>query len=548
MIRTTRCLVAVYLTAISAMALADDDANREALLVEIERMQESDMLSIGEIDVAAGDLLAEFYEQRDYSPAWTDRGKLSQLITAIKATEADGLDPKDYHLEQIEFVDRELSAGRVFTPEETAVLDLMLTDSLVRLGYHQRYGKVNPYSLDPIWNFRRELSGMDPATVLQQVIDAPSLTDALGELFGRGWVYKQLRAGLAKYRQIVAEGGWPQVPEGPTLRPGASDERLSVIAQRLVASGDLQETQTIAAVSNYDEFLQEGVERFQARHGLDADGIIGPATLGAMNVTAEQRVDQLRLNLERTRWVFDDIEDDFILVNIAGFKAYVFRDREIVWQTNVQVGRPYHQTPLFRDEMKYVVINPTWTVPYSIATKEMLPRIKSELDYFAKRDFDVKDRSGKLVDPATIDWSQVTRRNFGYTFVQRPGPNNALGRIKFIFPNEYAIYLHDTPSKYLFSKAERAFSHGCIRVEDPYSLAEVLLGSKGWDRERVEAAVETRETQSVVLAEPLPVMLLYWTAQVDRDGVVSFFNDVYGRDQRIIDALGSPFSIEFPST
>ncbi len=260
----------------------------------------------------------------------------------------------------------------------------------------------------------------------------------------------------------------------------------------------------------------------------------------------EQRVDQLRLNLERARWVFEDIEEDFVLVNIAGFRAYVVHDREIVWETKVQVGRPYHQSPVFRDEIKYVVFNPTWTVPYSIATREMLPRIKSDPQYFQARDFDIKNRDGQLVDPATIDWAQVTSRNFGYTFVQRPGPNNALGRVKFIFPNEHAVYLHDTPSKPLFDVAERAFSHGCIRVENPFDLAEVLLGSDGWDRQQIDATVESRETKTVFLSEPLPVLLLYWTAEVDPNGLVHFYNDVYERDRRIAAALDAPFTIELP--
>jgi murein L,D-transpeptidase YcbB/YkuD len=279
---------------------------------------------------------------------------------------------------------------------------------------------------------------------------------------------------------------------------------------------------------------------------LDADGIVGPATLRALNVPVEQRIDQLRLNLERTRWVFEDIEEDFVLVNIAGFRAYVVHDREIVWETKVQVGRPYHQSPVFRDEIKYVVFNPTWTVPYSIATREMLPRIKSDPQYFQTREFDIKNRDGQLVDPETIDWAEVSPRSFGYTFVQRPGPNNALGRVKFIFPNEHAVYLHDTPSKPLFDVAERAFSHGCIRVENPFDLAEILLGSDDWGREQIDATIESRETKTVFLAEPLPVLILYWTAEVDPDGLVHFYNDVYDRDQRIATALDAPFTIELP--
>jgi murein L,D-transpeptidase YcbB/YkuD len=234
-------------------------------------------------------------------------------------------------------------------------------------------------------------------------------------------------------------------------------------------------------------------------------------------------------------------------VNIAGFRAYLLRDREIVWETKVQVGKTYHQSPVFRDEIKYLVFNPTWTVPYSIASKEILPAIKRDPEYFQKRDFDVKNRSGEIIDPTTVDWASVTQRNFVYTLVQRPGPNNALGRVKFMFPNKYAVYLHDTPSKYLFSRAERAFSHGCVRVENPYDFAELLLGS-GWDQDKIAVTLDSKETKTVMLPEPLPVLLMYWAAVVSQDGEVTFYDDVYSRDQRIADALDEPFRFEMPES
>ena len=197
--------------------------------------------------------------------------------------------------------------------------------------------------------------------------------------------------------------------------------------------------------------------------------------------------------------------------------------------------------------MKYVVFNPTWTVPYSIASKEMLPKIKSDPEYFQTRDFDVKDRGGNLIDPQTVDWSSVSRRNFGYTLVQRPGPSNALGRVKFMFPNKHAVYLHDTPSKYLFGRAERAFSHGCIRVENPYDFAELLLGAD-WDQDKIAATLDSKETKTVMLPKPLPVLLMYWTAVVNQDGEVFFYNDIYQRDPKIAAALDEPFRIELPGS
>lgn len=529
------------------VALADDEKDSNALRIELEQLVQRGSLRNSDVNIASRKLLLEIYEKRNYLPAWDEQQQVAELVTAIKATATDGLEPADYHLQRVELIYADRLADRQPSPEEKAVQDLILTDSLVRLGYHQLFGKVNPYTLDSNWNFRRDLNDVDPAVAIQSAIDSPSLTDFLRNFFPRGWFYRKLQVALANYRQIAVDGGWPVIPDGPTLKPGASDNRLPVLAQRLIITGDLSSRDGVDKLKTYNEPLQQGVRHFQARHGLDADAAVGPATLRALNVPVEKRIEQLEVNIERARWVLNDLAEDFVLVNIAGFRVYVLRNKKITWETKVQVGTTFHQSPVFRDEIQYVVLNPTWTVPYSIASKEILPKIKRDPNYFASRDFDLKNQKGKLVDPSSVDWKNVTERNFPVWLVQRPGPNNALGRVKIMFPNEHSVYLHDTPSKALFSKAERAFSHGCIRVENPLGLAEQLLSADGWNQEKFQQVLKEGETKTVSLSTPMPVLLLYWTTMVTPDGTVYFFNDVYSRDERITEALNEPFQFDVPT-
>lgn len=540
-----RAALVLFAIMSAAAALADDIANSEALRVEIENLRETGRLSIGGVDIATGNTLAEFYERRNFSPTWTNPDQVGELLELVLASRDDGLKPDDYHAEQIGYAYREISRGVTPTPRQVAALELLLSDSLLRLGFHELYGRVDPSSLDPRWNFNSRPIGPDPLQTLQNAIDSPSLTEFANKLFARGPLYLQLRAALKEYRQIKADGGWPIIPDGPTLKAGMSDERVATIAERLAITGDITDGAT-GAGNVYADDLARGVRFFQERHGLENDGAIGPATLEALNAPVDTRIDQLRINLERARWVLSGIENDFIVVNIAGFRAYLLNDSKVIWKTKVQVGKTFHQTPVFRDEMTYVVMNPTWTVPYSIASKEMLPRIQRDPDYFKTRTFDVRNRAGENIDPQTIDWSKYSRRNLPYTFVQRPGPRNALGRIKFIFPNQYSVYLHDTPSKTLFGRSERAFSHGCIRTQNPFDLAELLLQPKGWNRERIDAQIESLETKTVHLAEPLPVLLLYWTADIGPNGERHFYKDVYERDQKVLAALDAPFALELP--
>jgi len=535
----------VFATFSSTLSLADEAANSEAIRVEIEHLRETGSLSIGEIDIAAGNALAEFYERRNFTPAWSDRDQVGELLQMVLTSRDDGLNPDDYHAQALERAYRALEEGTEPTPRQLAAIELLFSDSLLRLAYHQLYGRVDPLSLDPLWNFKARHLGADPLQIMQKAIDSPSLGKFAETVYARGPLYKRLRESLRNHRRIQSNGGWPSIPAGATLKEGKTDDRVTTIVRRLAITGDL-ESDAVSAGEVYSKLVADGVRSFQARHGLDADGVIGPATLEALNVSVEARIDQLRINLERARWVMGGIGEDFIIVNIAGFRAYLVSDGELAWDTKVQVGKPYHQTPVFRDEMTYVVMNPTWTVPYSIATKEMLPRIQGDPDYFKTRTFDVKNRAGENVNPDSIDWSQLSRGNFPYTFVQRPGPANALGRIKFIFPNEHAVYLHDTPSKSLFGRSERAFSHGCIRTQKPFDFAERLLAPVGWDRARIDAQIESEETKTVHLAEPLPVLLLYWTADIGPNGESWFFKDIYERDQRVLDALEAPFAPGLP--
>ena len=347
----------------------------------------------------------------------------------------------------------------------------------------------------------------------------------------------RLQVQLQRHRDMAAAGGWPVVPEGPTIRPGANDPRLAILARRLTVTGDFSEMEISVPTSNYNEALQEAVRRFQARHGLETDALVGARTLRVLNVPVEQRIDQIRLNLERIHHVLDDRRNDHVLVNIPGFKAHIVQDRKTVWSTKVIVGETEDQTPEFNASLKYVVFNPTWTVPRSIAIEEMLPKIKLDPGYLDKGKYHLFDSESNEIAPSDVDWSALTEDNFPYTLVQRPGPWNELGQIKFMFPNEYSVCMHDTPRKALFAQAERTLSHGCVRVDEPLEFAEVLLRSEGWSREQIDDRIDSAETSTVVLSAPFPILLVYWTAEVDELGIMHFYEDIYDRDAAELKAL-----------
>ena len=408
------------------------------------------------------------------------------------------------------------------------------------LGYHYRFGKVDPESVNPHWNIPNRFGEEDPVALVSSALDRHAVPELLAQLEPEHNFYQRLKTALADYRSLQLAGGWPEIPEGETLRLGADDSRVVLLRRRLLLTRDLQ--QGAADSSVFDADVDRAVRVFQYRMGLSDDGVVGKDTLAALNVPVETRIEQIRINLERARWILHDLDAHAVVVNVAGFMAYVTEGEEVTWMTRVQVGKPYHMTPLFRDEVSYIEINPTWTVPYSISSKELLPKIKKDPNYLADRNMIVLDRNGNQVDAAGIDWNSLSANRFPYTLRQQPGPDNALGRIKFMFPNEHAVYLHDTPSKSLFERDYRVFSHGCIRVQNPYLLAQILLDdNEKWSVEKIEAAVDSRVTQRIVLDRKIPIYLTYWTAAVDDDLEVNFSRDPYNRDERVLAGLDKPF-------
>jgi murein L,D-transpeptidase YcbB/YkuD len=297
-----------------------------------------------------------------------------------------------------------------------------------------------------------------------------------------------------------------------------------------------------------DTALHEAVQRFQERHGLTVDGAVGPATRAALNVPVEERIEQITLNLERWRWLPADLGRLHVRVNIAGFDLRVVEEGTDRLQMRVVAGRAYRQTPVFSDQISYLVLNPYWHVPHSIAVKDKLPDFRRDPSLVSKLGYEVFRGWGAdatPIDPSTIDWNAVSASSFPYRLRQRPGPQNALGQVKFMFPNAHSIYLHDTPSRALFGQAERNFSSGCIRVEHPLDLAAVLLRhNEGWTRERIESTVGNDTEKTVVLPEKVPVHLLYWTAWATADGPVHFRRDVYDRDEAVHSALAAPLDRE----
>ena len=512
------------------------DATAEQIRTYSEAILDGSNRTIGGQQIAATTVLPAFYAARDFAPAWSDPKRFSELLDVLKSAEAHGLTPDDYYYTSL--------AGwpEDPVPAQMAARDVLATEALIRFGYHLHFGKIDAASLDADWNLTRRLHNVEPVKVLEQAVAAPDLGQFLKtRLEPDVPFYTRLRAALARYREIAAAGGWPAVPEGPTLRPRDSDPRIPALRKRLAVMDSILAAKS-ADTHLYDSDLEAAVKRFQARHGLDADGIVGERTVAAMNVPVEVRIDQIRANLERTRWVFRDLEPRFLVVNIAGFEAYLIEDGKAAWRSLVQVGEPYRKTPVFKKKMTYLVLGPTWTVPPTILREDIVPKIKRDPGYLARKDMVLLDRDGKLVDVSDLDMNAVSADNFPYTVRQEPGPKNALGRIKFMFPNKHYVYLHDTPSQSLFNRAERTTSSGCIRVEKPLSLAaELLHDQAGWSKPEIEARIEQASNETVTLTDPIMVFLMYWTSVPGEDSDVNFFSDVYSRDQAVLDGLQAPF-------
>ena len=379
------------------------------------------------------------------------------------------------------------------------------------------------------------VGGQGPAAFLEGIVESGQVFERIEAEKPTYSLYLGLRQELAHQRELKKKDEPAPVPDGPTLARGERGPRVAALRGRLGLSGGRDE---------FDEAVFEAVKRIQASNGLDADGAVGPATLAVVNRTTDERIQQIRINLERMRWYLHDLAPTFVFVNLAGYEVYYLRDSKVVWSSPVIIGKPYRKTPVFRAEMTYLVLNPTWTVPPTILAQDILPAQRRNRSYLDRKGIQVVDRNGRVVPSSSVDWSKARPGNFPYQLVEGPGPDNSLGRVKFMFPNSHSVYLHDTPARALFEKSERAFSSGCIRVKNPLELAALLLADQsGWDRAAIDNVVAQGKTRTVKLSKPVPVLLTYFTAWVDREGTLQLRRDIYGRDEKVWQGIEADFHV-----
>ena len=513
-----------------------------AIATELESLMSPEPAPINGVHIALQELIQSFYARRAFRPAWGNTRNAAELRRALAESAADGLDPADYELDLLTRLGRELESA-AGSDTLRAQYDILHTEALLRLAYHLSFGKVDPESFDPGWNFGRTLAHRNVEREIEEALAAEDIYQRIEALKPTHRIYVGLKRELARYRSALASPEPAAIPAGTPLKPGVSDARVPLLRARLAASGDLASVEAPDPAA-YDAPLEAAMRGFQARMGLESDGVAGAGTIAELNVPLAERVRMLRVNLDRGRVLLHDLPEKFVVVNIAGYTAYVIQGQDIVWSARVQVGKPYRKTPLFRSEINYLVFNPTWTVPPGIIKADILPAAKRDPGSIARKGLKVIDSKGREVDPASVDWSRYSGGNIPYTLRQDPGPKNALGRVKLMFPNPYFVYLHDTPSQALFDRAERAFSSGCVRVERALELAAIVLDQpQQWNAASIDTVIAGGKLQNVTLKSKVPVLLAYWTAWVDAEGHMNFRRDLYGQDAQWAEALDAPFRV-----
>jgi L,D-transpeptidase YcbB len=484
-------------------------------------------------------LILKMYQDNDQHPLWTPIS-IQSLSDALSVLSEDGLNPNEYQFDAIKpyLNDPNLKPQ---TTEETARIDILLTEAYLRALYHLDYGKVDPERLDADHNFASAHNDEERSPLFLSWVQKGRIDLAFDWVRPKSDRYTSLKAALISYQKIMAAGGWPVIPSGKAIKLGGSDSRIPLIRARLSLTGDLASP---AGPAVFDEELEQAVRKFQTRHDMKVDAVVGPSTIVAMNKPVERRVDQIRINLERERWYFPKALDEYLLVDAAGFKVYWMKDNEVIWQELVQVGKRFTSTPIFRDQIEHIDFNPTWSVPPGINKRTILPSLKVDASYLDKKGYQLLDSTGEQMDPRNVDWDEIEK--MPYTVRQPPGWSNALGKVKFMFPNKHSVFLHDTNHRDYFAKKTRTTSSGCIRLRNPFVFAERLLGRQGgWDRARIDDIVATNRTTRVNLEKPLPILIQYSTVAAT-EGEVTFRTDMYRRDAKLLAALDGSFEIHLP--
>ncbi len=491
-----------------------------------------------------------FYRERAFRLGWFRNHALvpqaQTLLALLPKARDEGLDPKDYQVKDFNKLFESLKTAGADTSKRNALereTDVALTGTYLLWASDYYRGVANPRDLkDSEWKVKPNKIKLHKA-----------LLTFLGERKSRYNYYEfaplhpeyeYLKQALATYRAQERAGGWPQLPADLKLRPGQVSAAVPALRQRLswgrpapaTGAASTPDTANVAATT-YDAALVQDVKSFQQDAGLSPDGIVRGATLKQLNVSIAARIDQLVLNMERWRWLPKKFEDDYLLVNIPEYKLHMVEKGKEAFSMRVIVGKTLHETPIFSDQMEYVVLAPYWNVPYSIIDNELRAKLVGNPGYLDRLDMEVVSGSGrkaKQVDPSSIDWAGVTEENFKYTVRRRPGPKNDLGDVKFIFPNANDVYLHDTPHDDLFAMSQRNFSHGCVRVQEPIKLATYLLRDKStWNQATILDTIAQHREKYVSLTKKLPVYLVYFTAWADQNGHPHFREDIYGHDKSL---------------
>lgn len=514
------------------------------------------------LDAAA---LRDFYAARGFQPLWIEAGmpnaKAAVLLAALRDAASEGLDPAAYPV---------TTTSAVLDGSALTEFELGLSLTLVRYATDLAVGRFSPKNKLPEQHILP--TPLDSLAILNGAAeaDAAAFPRYLQAFTPPHPAYAGLRDALARYRALGAAGGWPTLADGPALKPGVADGRVALLRQQLQARGDLviagshepalpvmprsdlspaslatgspeAPPSPVDATHYFDPALKQAVERFQHRHGLDVDGVVGRATRAALNVPVQDRIEQIILNMERWRWMPRDLGATHVVVNMAGFELDLIEDHRPALSMRVVVGKPYQSTPVFSNKITYLEFNPYWNIPHSIAAKELLPLIQRDPGYLTDRGirvFTSYAADAAELDPWAIDWWAITPATFPFRLRQDPGHDNPLGRVKFMLPNTFAVYLHDTSSPSLFQRTVRTFSHGCIRIEKPAELAAHLLRhNPGWDLAQVQSTMTSGTRRIVTLKRAVPVHLIYATAWSDDDGTIQFRNDIYGRDSLLSNML-----------